>query len=77
MESNAKKHNVFLILIGGLAIAYAFAKLLAPVVIEGAGVEFHVWNLELRGTPAVVVSLGYAALGLVLLLLGLKGSSRQ
>lgn len=73
MEQQKQKNNWFLILFGGVGLIYAIGNLAAPLFIQGAGIEIHVWNLELRGTPAVIVGLGYAALGLVLVLSGLRG----
>lgn len=71
-----KKNKNWLAIIFGVAIVgYALFNLVIPPLIENASPRFHVWNLELRGTPAIVVGLSFLAGGILSVLAGWRTSS--
>ena len=76
-KNNGNSKKWFQIIFGIAFVVYALINLLFPPIFESASPQFHVWNLELRGSPAVVVGLIFAALGFLLALAGWKGGPNQ
>ncbi|SCZ52264.1 hypothetical protein [Thiohalomonas denitrificans] len=58
-------------------LAYAtFKVFIAPAAFDRE-IEFHVWNLYLRGQEALIVGLAYMFLSLTLILVGLVGDGDE